>query len=82
MTHLGPLLARSLVRNFAGHAARSELDKLCEPLKKLVATRVEAQAWLQLALADEAGGGGVFPAGAGERVPEGERGAWVRRVVG
>jgi hypothetical protein len=88
MTHLGPLLARSLVRNFAGHAARSELDKLCEPLKKLVVTRVEAQGWLQLALADEGhgggggGGGGVFPAGAAERVGEGERGAWVRRVVG
>jgi hypothetical protein len=82
MTHLGPLLARSLVRNFAGHAARSELDKLCEPLKKLVATRVEAQAWLQLQLAHEAGGGRDIPAAAGESEPEGERGAWVRRVVG
>lgn len=76
MAHLGPLLARSLVRNISGHAARSELDKLCEPLKKLVATQVEAQGWLHAALFDE----GCFVAG--ERVGEVERVGWVRRVVG
>ncbi|KAK3905109.1 armadillo-type protein, partial [Staphylotrichum tortipilum] len=46
LTHLGPLLSRALVRNMSGRAARSELDKLCEPLKRLVTARVEVQGWL------------------------------------
>lgn len=50
MEHLGPLIARSLVRNIGGEAMRSELDKLSEPLKKLVVQQVRAQAWLEAAL--------------------------------
>ncbi|KAH6636082.1 armadillo-type protein, partial [Chaetomium tenue] len=57
MTHLGPLIAAALVRNIGGHAARSELDKLCEPLKKLVGTHPGAQGWLQGALFFEGGVG-------------------------
>ncbi|KAK4106167.1 hypothetical protein N658DRAFT_563094 [Parathielavia hyrcaniae] len=94
MTHLGPLLAASLARNIGGRAARSELDKLCEPLKKLVTTRPEAQAWLQSALLSSSssttdssldGGGGGGGGGAGaeqERVGVEERVGFVRRVVG
>lgn len=70
MAHLGPLIARSLVRNVGGHAARSELDKLCEPLKKLVSNCVGAQGWLHAALFAEnqqdqqaEGGGGGTAAG-------------------
>lgn len=73
LTHLGPLLARALVRNMAGHAARSELDKLCEPLKKLVTTRVEAQAWL-LAAAAAGTAGGVVEDGDGDGGGEGGSG--------
>ncbi|KAK4155198.1 armadillo-type protein [Chaetomidium leptoderma] len=88
MTHLGPLVARSLVRNIGGRAARSELDKLCEPLKKLVTSQPEAQNWLHQALIFEGGEGdggggdkeGCFP-GAG-RVGVEERVVWLRKVVG
>ncbi|KAL2017293.1 hypothetical protein VTK56DRAFT_2316 [Thermocarpiscus australiensis] len=83
MAHLGPLIARALVRGIGGGAARSELDRLCEPLKRLVAQRAEARAWLERALLDEeegGGDGGGFP-GAG-RVSREERVAFVRKVVG
>jgi hypothetical protein len=79
MSHLGPLLARSLVSNIGGHAARSELDKLSEPLKRLVTTRVEAQGWLRQALLDDS----LFGVGgAAERVGREEREMFLRRVVG
>lgn len=74
MSHLGPLLARSLVYNVGGNAARSELDKLCEPLKKLVTQHVGAQAWLERALFEEG-----FP---GQRASGEERAVWLRKVVG
>ncbi|KAK4227944.1 putative importin [Podospora fimiseda] len=78
MTHLGPLIAQTLVSNIGGNAARSELDKLSEPLKKLVTQQVQAQQWLEAALSDESGG--VFPAG--ERVSLSERWAFVKKVIG
>lgn len=53
MAHLGPLFARTLVQNIGGNAARSELDKLSDPLKKLVTNQPAAQAWLEQALFDE-----------------------------
>ncbi|KAK4249639.1 hypothetical protein C7999DRAFT_39301 [Corynascus novoguineensis] len=89
MAHLGPLIARSLVRNVGGHAARSELDKLCEPLKKLVSNCVGAQGWLHAALfADhqqdqqaEGGGGGGGNNGHAERVGPEERMAFLRKIV-
>ncbi|KAH8821592.1 armadillo-type protein [Xylogone sp. PMI_703] len=49
---LGPLLAQALVFNIGGNAARSELDKLCEPLKKLISRQVRAKSWLETALLD------------------------------
>lgn len=36
-----------------GGAARSEVDSLAEPLKKLVARQVKAKSWLSIALARE-----------------------------
>jgi hypothetical protein len=50
--HLGPMLAQALIYNIGGHAARSELDKLSEPVKKLVVRQVHVKAWLQAALLD------------------------------
>lgn len=52
MSHLGPLLSRSLIQNIGGRASRSDLDKLSEPLKKLVVQHVHAFKWLQAALND------------------------------
>ncbi|KAI8963555.1 ARM repeat-containing protein [Daldinia sp. FL1419] len=54
LTYLGPKLSESLIHNIGGKAARSELDKLCEPLKKLVAQQVNARQWLGAALQDPA----------------------------
>lgn len=47
---LGPLLAQSLARNIGGNALRSELDRLCEPLRKLVSRYPMAKEWLQSGL--------------------------------
>ena len=90
MSHLGPLVARALVRGVGGRAARSELDKLCEPLKKLVTSHVDAQGWLMAAVLDDGAGGDQEGGGGGgedgfpgrERVGREERVGWVRRVVG
>ncbi|KAK5988739.1 Importin beta-like protein [Cladobotryum mycophilum] len=49
MSMLGPLLSQSLARNFGGNASRSELDRLSEPLKKLV-RYPKAKEWLQSGL--------------------------------
>lgn len=51
MEMLGPLLSQSLARNLGGNASRSELDKLSEPLKKLVSRYPMAKRWLESALA-------------------------------
>jgi hypothetical protein len=54
LRQLGPLLARALIYNIGGNAARSELDKLSEPLKKLVVSQVQSKAWLEAALRGDA----------------------------
>jgi hypothetical protein len=50
---IGPLLALSLARSIGGNASRSELDKLSEPLKKLIARQPMSRVWLEAAMADE-----------------------------
>jgi hypothetical protein len=50
VAQVGPLLAQALVYNIGGHAQRSELDKLCEPFKKLVVRQTHAKKWLEAAL--------------------------------
>lgn len=54
MSYLGPQLSRSLIQNIGGRASRSELDRLSDPLKKLVAQHVNARQWLEAALLDPA----------------------------
>ena len=74
MDHLGPLFAQTLVQNIGGNAARSELDKLSEPLKKLVTQQVRAQAWLEQALLHES-----FPS---TLVTAEEKIVFLKKVVG
>jgi hypothetical protein len=50
MDTLGPLLTQSLARNIGGNALRSELDRLSEPLRKLVVKYPMAKEWLQAGL--------------------------------
>ncbi|KAL5604657.1 hypothetical protein BROUX41_001992 [Berkeleyomyces rouxiae] len=47
---LGPSIAQCLIKNIGGNAARSELDKLSLPLKKMMATKPQAKGWLEAAL--------------------------------
>lgn len=69
----GPQLAHILVRNIAGEAARSELDMLAEPLKKLVFAQPNAKAWLQDALMSA-----TFPS---PKVGESEKRVWLQRIM-
>ena len=50
MKEYGPQLCRALIRNISGEAARSELDVLSLPLKKLVFAQPQAKQWLADAL--------------------------------
>ena len=52
MNTLGPLLCQTLMRNIGGNASRSELDRLCEPLKRLVVRYPSAKHWLEAGLND------------------------------
>lgn len=58
VNHFGPLLAQALIYNVGGNAARSELDKISDPIKKLVARQVRAKSWLESALVADS-----FPSG-------------------
>ncbi|KAJ6439975.1 Armadillo-type fold protein [Purpureocillium lavendulum] len=73
MEALGPLLALSLARNIGGNASRSELDKLSEPLKKLVSRHPAARDWLQTALGDAS-----FPSG---KVSPDQKAMFVKKVI-
>lgn len=50
LQHLGPLLAQALIYSISGNTPRSDLDKLSEPLKKLVVRQVRSKSWLEAAL--------------------------------
>ncbi len=73
MGHLGPLISRSLIQNVGGNASRSELDKLSDPLKKLVAQHVRARVWLEQALADPS-----FPS---SRVTAQEKAIFLKKII-
>ncbi|RDW70210.1 putative importin 13 protein [Coleophoma crateriformis] len=73
LQHLGPLLAEALIYNIGGSAARSELDKLSEPLKKLVANQVRSKNWLEAALQ-----GANFPSG---KVTDAEKRVFLQKVM-
>lgn len=71
--HLGPLLARSLMQNIGGNASRSELDKLSDPLKKLVFQHPRAKDWLEAALLDPS-----FPS---TKVSDADKSMFLKKVV-
>ncbi|KAK7736290.1 member of the karyopherin-beta [Cytospora paraplurivora] len=71
--HLGPLIARSLMHNIGGNASRSELDKLSDPLKKLVVQHPRAKQWLEAALLDPA-----FPS---TQVSAGDKSMFLKKVT-
>lgn len=73
LQHLGPLLAQALIYNIGGAAARSELDKLSDPLKKLVVSQMRAKSWLEAALRD-----GNFPS---DQVDEKEKTVFLAKVM-
>ncbi|KAI1638832.1 armadillo-type protein [Biscogniauxia mediterranea] len=73
MSHLGPQLAQSLVQNIGGKASRSELDRLSDPLKKLVVKHVHAQKWLETALNDPS-----FPS---DKVSAQEKTLFLKKII-
>ena len=70
----GPRLCHIIVRNVGGEAARSELDLLAEPLKKLVFAQPQAKIWLSNALSSE-----DFPS---QKVGSTEKRIWLQKIIG
>lgn len=70
---LGPFLCQSLARNIGGNASRSELDRLSEPLKKLVSRHAKSKDWLQTALNDNS-----FPS---DKVTQEQKNMFVKKLV-
>ena len=69
----GPLLCLGLVRGIAGEAARSELDALIEPLKKVVFRQPKAKLWLSDALFNAS-----FPS---PLVSDADKKIWLQKVM-
>lgn len=73
MSHFGPQLSQSLMQNIGGRAARSDLDKLSDPLKKLVVQHVNASKWLEAALNDPS-----FPS---DKVSSQDKGLFLKKLI-
>ncbi|KAI9760185.1 MAG: 60S ribosomal protein L2A [Chaenotheca gracillima] len=73
MSSLGPDLAHVLITNIGGKAARSELDIIAEPLKKMAFKQARSKAWLEAALFSEG-----FPS---TKVNSAEKRAFLQRVL-
>ncbi|KAH7140540.1 armadillo-type protein [Dactylonectria macrodidyma] len=73
MNMLGPLLSQSLARNIGGNASRSELDKLTEPLKKLVVRYPMSKSWLESGLSHPS-----FPS---TRVTAEEKSLFLKKII-
>ena len=69
----GPQLCHLLVRNVGGEAARSELDILAEPLKKLIFAQPQAKLWLSNALSSE-----DFPS---QKVGASDKRVWLQKII-
>ena len=69
----GPQLCYVLVQGIAGLAARSELDILADPLKRLIFAQPKAKAWLQDALQSP-----NFPS---RKVGESEKRVWLQKIM-
>jgi len=73
MAKYGPQVCHILVQNIGGQAARSELDTLAEPLKKLVFAQRQAKKWLSDALDDPS-----FPS---DKVGPTEKRVWLQKIM-
>ena len=73
MQAYGPLLCQALVNQIGGDAARSELDMLADPLKKLIVKHPQAKKWLSEALYSI-----QFPS---KRVNDGDKRIWLHKVI-
>lgn len=73
LEHLGPLVAQSLMHNIGGDASRSELEKLSEPLKKLVVQHPRASTWLEQAL--------MSPSFPSDRVTAAEKAFFLKKII-
>ena len=67
------MIAAAVVYNISGNAARSELDKVCDPLRKLVVRHLAAKSWLQSALFSD-----NF---ASDRVKDAEKTAFLQKII-
>ena len=73
MAAYGPKLTNSLIRQIGGHAQRSDLEYICEPLKALLLHQSGTQAWLQQSLMD-----GSFPS---THISMDERAKFLRQIL-
>lgn len=73
MKEYGPQLGHALIFSIGGEAARSELDFLAEPLKKLVSSQPRAKMWLMDALSSDA-----FPS---QKVTDVEKRVWLQKII-
>ncbi|RYO84260.1 hypothetical protein DL764_009357 [Monosporascus ibericus] len=73
IVQLGPAISRSLVQSVGGKAARSQLDKLSDPLKRLVVQHPDARHWLEDALNDPS-----FP---GEKATRSDKTMFLKKVL-
>lgn len=62
-----------MTRNIGGSAARSELEKLCDPLKKLVSHHAKAKSWVEQGLFDP-----TFPA---QHISDRDRTVFLKKII-
>lgn len=74
MQEYGPQLSHALISNISGMAARSELDVISLPLKRLVFAEPRAKAWLSDALQS-----GYFFS---DKVDSTARRLWLQKIIG
>ena len=74
MDHYGPQLCHALIRNISGEAARSDLDTISLPLKKLIFAQPRAKRWLSEALNSTS-----FVS---DKISSTEKRVWLEKVMG
>ena len=66
-------MSHALIQGIGGRAARSELDTLAEPLKKMTFAQPSAKIWLSNALYN-----GDFPS---DKVGDTEKRMWLHKIM-
>jgi hypothetical protein len=61
------------MHNIGGQASRSELDKLSDPVKKLVVQHAHAKQWLEVALNDPS-----FPS---DKVSRDDKALFLKKII-